>query len=53
MGNLRQFSKHVRWTEQEVNLAKRDLTDEQFIDLCASVMNWIGKRIQMVEELIA
>jgi 5-methylcytosine-specific restriction endonuclease McrA len=45
--------KNLQWLSPEVNLAKRDLTDEQFIDLCASVMNWIGKRIQMVEELSA
>lgn len=43
--------KNLQWLSPEVNIAKRDLTDEQFIDLCASVMAWIGKRIQMVENM--
>ena len=34
---------------EEANLAKRALTDEQFIGLCAEVMAWIGERIAKVE----
>jgi 5-methylcytosine-specific restriction endonuclease McrA len=36
---------NLQWLSQEANLAKRDLTDDEFINLCASVMKWIGKRI--------
>ena len=43
--------KNLRWVSPEVNLAKRDLTDEQLFVLCQDVMHWIGKRIQMVEDL--
>ena len=44
-------SSNLRWLCHEANLAKRALTDAQFIALCGEVMAWIGKRIQMVEEL--
>lgn len=43
------YIENLQWLSQEVNLAKRDLTDDEFIKLCASVMEWIGKRIQQVE----
>ena len=45
------YIENLQWLSQKANLAKRDLTDDEFIDLCASVMVWIGKRIQMVEDL--
>jgi len=34
-----------------VNLAKRDLTDEEFVALCSNVMTWLGERIARVERL--
>lgn len=41
---------NLRWLCTEANLAKRDLTDEEFMVLCLDVMRWIGERIQMVAE---
>jgi 5-methylcytosine-specific restriction endonuclease McrA len=43
---------NIQWVCPEINYAKRDLTHAQFIEMCGSVVEWIGKRIQMVEELI-
>lgn len=43
---------NLRWVTHEVNFAKRDLTDHEFIALCGNVMRWIGRRIEMVEEII-
>jgi 5-methylcytosine-specific restriction endonuclease McrA len=40
---------NLQWVCQEVNLAKRDLTDVEFVALCDDVMSWIGKRIAMVQ----
>lgn len=37
---------NLRWLCRDVNIAKRDMTDGEFVGLCRSVMNWIGKRIQ-------
>lgn len=42
---------NLRWVTTEVNLAKRDLTDAEFFALCGNVMRWIGRRIEMVEEI--
>lgn len=42
---------NLRWTCEAVNIAKRDMTDAEFLALCGECMAWIGKRIQMVEEL--
>ena len=42
---------NLRWTGELVNIAKRDMTDPEFVDLCSSVMRWIGHRIQMVEDI--
>lgn len=42
---------NLRWVCHEANLAKRALSDEQFIGLCSDVMAWIGARIQMVDHL--
>ena len=42
---------NLRWVTHQVNFAKRDLTDEEFIILCGDVMRWIGRRIEMVEKI--
>jgi|GEM_PF-2561478 len=42
---------NLQWLSKEVNLAKRDLTDEQFISLCKTVMAWIGSRIELIESM--
>lgn len=42
---------NLRWTCEAVNIAKRHMTDDEFVALCGDVMRWIGKRIQTVEEL--
>lgn len=42
---------NLRWVTHQVNFAKRDLTDEEFIVLCGDVMRWIGRRIEMVEQI--
>ena len=34
-----------------VNIAKRHMTDDEFLTLCGEAMAWIGRRIQMVDEL--
>ena len=36
---------NLQWLCMEANLAKRALSDEQFILLCNDVMRWIGERI--------
>lgn len=41
---------NLRWIGRRVNFAKRDLTDDEFLALCGSVMRWIGQRIQMVDD---
>ena len=43
---------NLRWVCAEVNLAKRDLTDEEFIKMCSSVMKWIGERINEINKQI-
>jgi CRISPR/Cas system Type II protein with McrA/HNH and RuvC-like nuclease domain len=43
---------NLRWVTHEVNFAKRDLTDDEFIALCGNVMRWIGRRIEMVEQIM-
>lgn len=42
---------NLRWLCTEANLAKRALSNEEFLQLCTDVMAWIGKRIQQVEEI--
>lgn len=42
---------NLRWTCEAVNIAKRHMTDDEFLTLCGEVMAWIGRRIQMVDEL--
>lgn len=39
---------NLRWLCIEANMAKRDMTDEQFIALCAEVTAFIGERIEAV-----
>lgn len=36
---------NLRWLCTEANLARRELSDAEFIALCSSVMCWIGRRI--------
>jgi 5-methylcytosine-specific restriction endonuclease McrA len=42
---------NLRWVCKEINLAKRELSDKEFIELCSEFMRWIGQRIQMVENV--
>ena len=42
---------NLQWLCEEANLAKRALTDAEFIALCSDVMAWIGRRIAAVEAL--
>lgn len=42
---------NLQWLCREVNRAKRDLPDAEFIALCSNVMRWIGTRIQAVENI--
>jgi len=44
---------NLQWLCEEANLAKRDLTDAEFIALCGDVMRWIGERIAQVEAITA
>ena len=44
---------NLQWVTPAVNLAKRDLTDAEFVDMCANVMDWLGQRIAHVEALIS
>lgn len=44
---------NLQWLCPEANLAKRALTQDEFVALCDSVMRWIGERIAMVEALDA
>lgn len=39
---------NLRWLCIEANMAERDMTDEQFIALCAEVTAFIGERIEAV-----
>lgn len=36
---------NLQWLCKEANLAKNNLTDQEFAELCGSVMRWIGHRI--------
>ena len=42
---------NLRWVCSEVNYAKQDLTDTELLSLCNDVIRWIGRRIQMFEEV--
>lgn len=40
---------NLQWVTAEANLAKRDLTDDEFHALCELVVRWTGKRLQFRE----
>lgn len=42
---------NLRWACRQVNLAKRDLTDIEFNELCGDVMRYIGERIALVDSV--
>lgn len=42
---------NLQWLSERANLAKRDLTDDEFIRLCETVMTWIGRRIEFVNSM--
>lgn len=42
---------NLRWVTRQVNLAKRDLTDDEFVEMCCNVMRWIGRRIEMADSI--
>ena len=42
---------NLQWLCEEVNLAKRAMTDAEFTALCEEVMRWIGERIAAVDAL--
>lgn len=46
MGNKRKFVHHTKWTAEEANRAKRDLKEDEFLELCLDASAWIGRRIQ-------
>lgn len=39
---------NLRWLCKEANLARRELSDTEFINLCRDVMRWIGERLAQV-----
>ncbi len=39
---------NLRWVCREANLAKRELSDVEFLHLCEDVMRWIGGRLDRV-----
>lgn len=43
---------NLRWVCREVNLARREMSDADFIKLCKDVMSWIGQRIDMCDEVL-
>lgn len=44
---------NLRWVCAQANLAKRDMSDAEFLALCKDTMRWIGRRIQIVEDLMS
>lgn len=42
---------NLRWLCTEANLARRELSDAEFVALCSDVMAWIGQRIAEVERI--
>lgn len=44
---------NLQWVCEEANIAKRHLTDEEFIVLCGDVLRWIGERIAQVSQIVA
>jgi 5-methylcytosine-specific restriction endonuclease McrA len=43
---------NMQWVCEDANIAKRHMTDAEFVVLCADVMHWIGSRIQLIEDAI-
>lgn len=43
---------NLQWLSEIANLAKRDLTDEEFVELSEAVMRWIGRRIADVDAIM-
>ncbi len=41
---------NLRWLCHAVNMAKRDMPDDQFLAMCMDCAQWIGSRIQACEE---
>ncbi len=39
---------NLRWVCPEANLAKRDLLDEEYLELCRDSIEYIGRRIREV-----
>jgi len=42
---------NLQWVCNEVNMAKRDMTNAEFLFMCENVMRWIGQRIAAVDAL--
>lgn len=42
---------NLRWLCTEANLARRELSDAEFVTLCSDVMHWIGQRIEAVRAM--
>jgi len=42
---------NLQWLCEAANLAKRDLTDAEFVTLCEDVIRWLGERIELVESV--
>lgn len=40
---------NLRWVTEAANIAKRHMTDAEFLALCRSVASWIGERIALVD----
>lgn len=43
-------SGNLRWVCEAVNIAKRNMTDDEFLSLCSECLAWIGQRIKSVRE---
>jgi len=44
---------NLQWVTPIANMAKRDLTDAEFAELCRTCARWIGERIEAVEAITA
>lgn len=42
---------NLRWLCREANMARRELSDAEFLALCSDCMRWIGTRIAMVDAI--
>lgn len=42
---------NLQWVTAQINYAKRDLDDKEFVALCESILRWIGERIAMVDAI--